>query len=89
MIADLDQLTFDLNQMKNLEVLLVESIQIQQLENRSHLPDHLLKLEVRRSLKMLQVRVISHGYFWDMVLVKGKSSHSELCREDWVIFTDM
>ena len=56
MIEDLDHLTFELSQMKSLEVLLVESVHIQQLETKYTLPDQLLKLEVRRSLKLLQVR---------------------------------
>lgn len=56
MIEDLDHLTFELSQMKSLEVLLVESVHIQQLETKYTLPDQLVKLEVRRSLKLLQVR---------------------------------
>ena len=51
-------MTFDLNLMKSLEVLLVESIQVAQLEARYSLPKQLTKLEVRRSLKTLQVMVV-------------------------------
>ena len=56
-IADVDNMTFDLNVMKSLEVLLVECIKIQQLQARYSLPKQLVKLEVRRSLKFLQVRL--------------------------------
>ena len=54
-IAEVDTMTFDLNLMKSLEVLLIESVQVSQLEARYSLPKQLLKLEVRRSLKFLQV----------------------------------
>ncbi len=58
MIADIDHLTFELSLMKSLEVLLIESIQVHQLETRHTLPDQLVKLEVRRSLKLLQVSLV-------------------------------
>lgn len=54
-IANVDTMTFDLNLMKSLEVLLIESVQVGQLEARYSLPKQLVKLEVRRSLKLLQV----------------------------------
>lgn len=57
-IADLDSMTFDLTLMKSLEVLLMESIKIHRLEARHTLPKQLVKLEVRRSLKFLQVCMI-------------------------------
>ena len=57
----MEDLTFDLGQMKSLEVLLLESIRIQQLEGRHCLPGQLIKLEVRRSLKLLQVSMALVG----------------------------
>ena len=54
-VANVDTMTFDLNLMKSLEVLLIESVQVGQLEARYSLPKQLVKLEVRRSLKLLQV----------------------------------
>ena len=50
-----DKLTFDLSMMKNLELLLVDSIDIHQLQGRSTLPQQLQALEVRRSLDSLKV----------------------------------
>ena len=56
-IADLDNMSFDLTLLKSLEVLLIESMHMHQLEARYNLPKQLVKLEVRRSLKFLQVCV--------------------------------
>ena len=50
-----DKLTFDLSVLHNLELLLVDSIDIHQLQGRSSLPGQILALEVRRSLGSLKV----------------------------------
>ena len=50
-----DKLTFDLSMLHNLELLLVDSIDIHQLQGRSLLPGQIHALEVRRSLGSLKV----------------------------------
>ena len=55
LVKGADQLTFDLSLLKSLEVLLIESLELHQFQNRSNLPDQLVAMEVRRSLKSLKV----------------------------------
>lgn len=50
-----DKLTFELSILKSLELLLVDSIDIHQLQGRASLPGQLQALEIRRSLGSLKV----------------------------------
>ena len=52
-----DKVTFDLSMLHSLELLLVDSIDIHQLQGRSSLPGQIHALEVRRSLGSLKVHV--------------------------------
>ena len=67
-------MTFDLAMMKSLEVLLAESVNLSRLEARYVLPKQLVKLEVRRSIKNLQVRMLIMDKIWNFGLTKKKNS---------------
>ena len=54
-----DKLTFDLSMLHSLELLLVDSIDIHQLQGRSLLPGQIIALEIRRSLGSLKVHLHS------------------------------
>ena len=56
MVVVADKLTFDLSMLHNLELLLVDSIDIHQLQGRSSLPGQIHALEIRRSLGSLKVK---------------------------------
>ena len=55
MVVVADKLTFDLSMLHSLELLLVDSIDIHQLQGRSSLPGQIHALEIRRSLGSLKV----------------------------------
>jgi hypothetical protein len=56
MVVVADKVTFDLSMLHNLELLLVDSIDIHQLQGRSSLPGQIHALEIRRSLGSLKVQ---------------------------------
>ena len=55
MVVVADKLTFDLSTLRGLELLLVDSIDIHQLQGRSSLPGQIHALEIRRSLGSIKV----------------------------------
>ena len=58
MVVVADKLTFYLSVLHSLELLLVDSIDIHQLQGRSSLPGQIHALEIRRSLGSLKVLII-------------------------------